>query len=212
MMQSGFIIRIFVARPGDVTAERDRASEVIAEWNGANSFDRQAVIEPVKIETHARSEMGDHPQEIINKHLLDRCDYLVAIFWSKLGTPTNKKKSGTIHEIEEFAQRKGADRVMLFFSDQPVPKSQLNINDLKALDTYKRQLQKESFYVSFKNTDDFAVKFRNQLDMRINRQLDSFPVVDARMRQALIDILHLTPVYGQMVEERTGKPVPKPPE
>src|SRR5258706_15463283 len=112
-MQAALIVRAFLASPNDVQAERDAACEVIAEWNAVNSLDRAAIIEPVRIETHAQLELGDHPQEILNRQLLDRCDFLIAIFWSKIGSPTNKEKSGTIHEIKEFAEKKGAENVKL---------------------------------------------------------------------------------------------------
>jgi hypothetical protein len=32
--------------------------------------------------------LGDHPQTILNSQIIARCQLLVAIFWSKLGTPT----------------------------------------------------------------------------------------------------------------------------
>src|SRR5437879_5152072 len=106
-MQSGTFVRIFVASPGDVGAERDEICKVIHEWNAANSVSRSVLIEPVRVETHCQSVQGAHPQDLINGQLLERCDLLVAVFWSRLGTPTNKDASGTIQEIREFSESKG---------------------------------------------------------------------------------------------------------
>jgi nucleoside 2-deoxyribosyltransferase len=51
--------------------------------------------------------MGDHPQSILNRQLVDRCDLLVAVFRTRLGTPTPHGPSGTAEEIERFiASRK----------------------------------------------------------------------------------------------------------
>ena len=97
-MQPGLIVRGFIASPSDVNPERDAASRVITEWNAANSLARAAIIEPVRVETHAELGLGTHPQEIINKQLLERCDFLIAIFWSRLGTATDTEESGTVHE------------------------------------------------------------------------------------------------------------------
>lgn len=45
---------------------------------------------------HAR-----RPQEIINKQVLRNCDLLIAVFWTRLGTPTGGSTSGTVEEIRE---------------------------------------------------------------------------------------------------------------
>ena len=113
-MQAALIFRAFMASPGDVQEERDQACRVITDWNAVHSLDRDAIIEPVRLETHAQLAQGSHPQEQINKQLLDRCDFLIAVFWSRLGSPTNTEKSGSIHEIKEFAKRKGAECFALF--------------------------------------------------------------------------------------------------
>jgi len=40
--------------------------------------------------------MGDRPQAIINKQLVDDADILVAVFWTKLGTATGAAMSGSV--------------------------------------------------------------------------------------------------------------------
>ena len=62
-------------------------------------------------------EMGDEPQTIINKRILEDADFLVGIFWTRLGTPTASYASGAVEEIEEhLAAGKPA---MLYFSAAP---------------------------------------------------------------------------------------------
>ena len=56
-----------------------------------------------------RNEVGAHPQDIINRQLLGRCDFLIAIFASSIGSATATDASGTLQEIREFAESdKGA--------------------------------------------------------------------------------------------------------
>jgi hypothetical protein len=140
-MQAAIIVRAFIASPSDVGPERDEACQVISEWNAAHSLERKAIIEPIRMETHARLEQGKHPQEILNSQLLGRCDFLIAVFWSKIGSPTNEAKSGTIDEITNFASRKGQDNVLLFFSNKSLQISEINETDIKALKDYKADMR-----------------------------------------------------------------------
>jgi hypothetical protein len=82
------VYRVMVASPGDVSAERRVVADVIHEWNAIHSDDRRMVLMPVRWESHAAPEMGDRPQAVINRQILQDCDLLVAMFWTRLGSPT----------------------------------------------------------------------------------------------------------------------------
>ena len=71
---------------------------------------------PVGWETHATPAMGDRPQAIINKQILAGCDLLVAVFWTRLGSPTGAAASGTVEEIEEHLQRRQTCDALFFDS------------------------------------------------------------------------------------------------
>lgn len=110
---------------------------------------RKAITEPVRLESHAQLAQGSHPQDIIDRQLLDRCDVLVAIFWAKLGTPTEKHESGTVQEINEFIKRHGADRILLFFCERDVPHS-VDTAELERLKAFKKDMQAQGLYRSYK--------------------------------------------------------------
>ena len=167
-MQAGIIIRGFIASPSDVTEERKAALDVVTRWNAVNSLDRDMVIEAVRVETHAESQLGQHPQKIINKTLLERCDFLIAVFWSKLGTPTGDAVSGTAEEIDEFSKAKGGDKVKLFFSERDIPHNH-DKDQFAALQAFKKQMQEKSLYIPFTTIEDFAGKLRDQLDIVMNK-------------------------------------------
>ncbi len=186
-MQQGLIFRGFIASPSDVEEERDAAADEIAHWNGANSLARAAIIEPVRIETHARSALGAHPQEIINKQLLDRCDFLIAIFWSRLGTPTANEDSGTIDEIKEFAKLNGSEHVKLFFSNKDLPADH-DRDQLRRLRDFKREMETQGLYCSFRDVDDFKSKLRDQLDMLVNATLPSRSAIVGTLSQEVATV------------------------
>ncbi len=176
-MQSGVFIRVFIASPGDVSEERDEACRVIQDWNAAHSLDRSILVEPVRVETHSQAVQGAHPQDLINGQLLERCDLLLAIFWSRLGTPTATDASGTVQEIREFAESKGAERVLLFFCDRELP-ADVSLEDVKAVREFKKEMQHKGLYIQFKSQTDFARLFRQQLEMRMNSVVESEEVKD----------------------------------
>jgi hypothetical protein len=171
-MQNGTFIRVFIASPGDVYLERDEACRVIHNWNAAHSMSRSVLIEPVRVETHSHAVQGGHPQDLINCQLLDRCDLLVAILWSRLGTPTNSDLSGTVQEIREFSETKGPERVLIFFCDRALPNSS-DLSQVQAVRDFKESIKGNGLYAPYTEVAEFGSSFRHQLDLALNRILES---------------------------------------
>src|SRR5206468_6654815 len=101
MSYTATVVKVMIASPSDVPQERRLARDVIEEWNAIHAEDRGIVLMPVGWETHSSPEMGDRPQAIINRQLLRNSDLLIAVFWTRLGSPTGAAQSGTVEEIEE---------------------------------------------------------------------------------------------------------------
>lgn len=171
-MQNGIIVRVFIASPGDVHGEREEACRVIQEWNAAHSLSRSVIVEPIRVETHSRAVQGGHPQDLINGQLLERCDLLVAILWSRLGTPTTKDLSGTVQEIHEFSETKGGDKVLLFFCDRSIPNA-ADLEQVQAVRSFKDSVKDDGLNLQYTETQEFARLFRQQLDLTMNTILES---------------------------------------
>ncbi|MFC1918986.1 DUF4062 domain-containing protein [Chloroflexota bacterium] len=159
--------RILIASPSDMEEERKAISEVIRDWNVANSLFLGVYLEPVLFETHATPEMGDRPQAIINRQLVESCDILIGTFWTRLGTTTGKAKSGTVEEIEEF--RKAGKPVLLYFSSAPVVLENVDTKQYKKLMAFKEQCQKEGLIFSYRSIS----KLREQLQRHITSTVNS---------------------------------------
>lgn len=145
------ILNVLVASPSDVSAERDAVESAIQEWNG-NHHERMGImLQPVRWETHSYPASGNRPQAILNKQIVESGDILIGIFGNKLGTPTGKAQSGTIEEIEEF--RKVGKYVALYFSTGDVPRT-VDREQLKALEDYQRERQKDTLYGTFQSTEE----------------------------------------------------------
>jgi S-layer protein (TIGR01567 family) len=158
--------KILIASPSDVVEEREAIPEVIKYWNTVNSDYYGVILEPVLWETHATPEMGDSPQAVINKQLVKKCDILVGIFWTRVGTPTEKAESGTVEEIEEFL--KARKPVSLYFSSIPVDPDSIDIEQHKRLSDLKNKYKKKNLIVSYKSIDDFRAKLLMDITQKIN--------------------------------------------
>lgn len=106
-----------------------------------------AILEPVLWETHARPELGDRPQAIINKQLVDNCDILVGAFWTRLGTHTGEAESGTAEEIEKF--RAAGRPVLLYFSSAPVVLDSVDEEQYHRLKEYRSKIKGEGIVFSY---------------------------------------------------------------
>ena len=153
MPQQGIIFRALIASPSDCVQERKIIPEVIRAWNAVHSLDRSAIVEPVLWETHSRPAFGDQPQEILNQQLVKSCDLVIGAFWTRLGTPTGKAKSGTAEEIEQF--RTEGKPVLLYFSSAPAVPESIDPDQYKALVEYKKGLSSAGLYSVYESLADF---------------------------------------------------------
>jgi hypothetical protein len=174
MPQRALIYRVLVASPSDCSAERRIVPDTLRAWNAAHSLDTGAILEPVLWETHARPELGDRPQALINRQLVDHCDLLVGTFWTRLGTSTGKAESGTAEEIEEF--RAKGKPVLLYFSSAPVVPSSLDAAQYSALLDYKKKLQPHGLYFEYETPELFERMLQRHIASTMAKQHSGVPV------------------------------------
>ena len=157
---------VMIASPGDVASERAIIRDVVYEWNAVHSGTRKIVLLPVGWETHSSPEMGAPAQQIINRQVLNKCDLLVGVFWTRLGTPTEKHLSGTVEEIEEhIASDKPA---MLYFSSQPVAMDTVDLDQIQKLKAFKQSCQSRGLYEGYDSYAEFKEKFYRHLQLKVN--------------------------------------------
>lgn len=160
------VFNVMIASPGDVASERTIIRDVIYEWNAVHSQKRNIVLLPVGWETHSSPEMGNPAQTIINHQILDKCDLLIGVFWTRIGTPTTEYASGTVEEIEKHIQNNKP--AMLYFSSQPVVYDTVDHEQYTQLTAFKRSCQNRALYESYDNHAIFRDKFYRQLQLKLN--------------------------------------------
>lgn len=139
--------RVMIGSPSDLGEERQAATDAINEWNAQHADTEGAVLLPVKWETHALPTAGVRPQGEINRQLVDMCDILVGMFWTRLGTNTGVAASGTVEEIDRFvADGKPA---MLYFSNRRPRTSKIDPKQAAKLMKFKAATYKKALVGSF---------------------------------------------------------------
>ncbi|VTU16494.1 hypothetical protein SRS16CHR_01790 [Variovorax sp. SRS16] len=111
--------------------------------------------------------MGERAQAIITKQILRDCDLLVAIFWTRLGSPTGVAASGTVEEIEEHL---GAGRpAMLYFSSAPAHPDSIDPVNYAALKAFKAQCRDRGLIHEYDDLAKFKADFGRHLAQTIIR-------------------------------------------
>lgn len=163
-MKVGCIFNIMVGSPSDVIDIARKAIECINHWNVLNSYDKNMALIPHHWTSSSYPSLRKPAQTHIDDILVEKSDALVAIFGSRLGSPTENYVSGTVEEIEEH--RKAGKPVMVFFSEN-LDFNQ-NIDQLKGLQEYRSQLI--GLYETYNSVDDFEKKFSAKLHLLIQNE------------------------------------------
>ncbi|MBM7795794.1 DUF4062 domain-containing protein [Pseudoglutamicibacter cumminsii] len=121
--------------------------------------------------------LGGHPQEIINAQGVDGADIVVALFGSRLGSPTPDAVSGTVEEIERAVD--SGKPVHLYFSRAPLPHD-VDTVQLEGLRDFKNEIRERGLLGEF---DDIR-QLENQIWSAIDHDL-------AKIDPSITGVLHV---------------------
>jgi hypothetical protein len=174
--------RVLIASPSDLSQEREAATDAINEWNAQHAAVEGIVLLPVKWETHAVPEIGQRPQEAINQQLVQDCDILVGMFWTKLGTATGAAESGTVEEINQFVA--GGKMAMLYFSSRPVDPNKIDLKQHRKLRAFKAGTYGMALTGTFANLDELRQVLLRDLTRKARQLRAGRSKRDGKLEQA----------------------------
>lgn len=166
MAYQATVIPTMIASPSDVLAERDIIRDAIHNWNYIHSTANSLIVMPVGWDTHSTPELSGRPQGIINKRLLDNCDLVVAVFWTRIGSPTGEEESGTVEEIMRHHQ--AGKPVMVYFCKRPASLDTVDPDQYQKLKRFIEKCKGLGLIHEFENLPDLKDKFSNHLQIIIN--------------------------------------------
>ena|GEM_PF-1118097 len=160
------LIRLTLCGPTDVAKEIALAAEAINEWNCQHGEQRGFWVKHQHWSTDSYPDAQETGQGAINKQLIDSTDILVAIFWSRIGTPTASAESGTVEEIHRAIA--AGKKAMVYFSDlEPLPAG-ASIEQVKRLSAFREQLRTHRSCWTFQSRSRFRDDFANHLALVLN--------------------------------------------
>ena len=155
-----------IASPSDVESERLIIREVIYDWNVVHSVKERIVLLPVDWESHSSPEMGERPQAIVNKQTVDKCDLLVAVFGTRIGTETGEYPSGTVEEVEKHVA--SGKPVMLYFSTQLGHSDDFDGEQYAKLEKLKKDYKNRGLCGTYEKHSELSEKFYHHLALTVN--------------------------------------------
>ncbi|MCP3426368.1 DUF4062 domain-containing protein [Rothia sp. AR01] len=142
------VLRVMIASPSDIPDARDAVEQAIYEWNGTYAKNKQVVLMPWRWETSSVPVMGEHPQSLINAQGVDESDIVIALFGSRLGSPTPAAASGTVEEIQRAVD---SDKpVHVYFSMAPLPRG-VDPKQLEGLNQFRADIGQRGLLGEFDN-------------------------------------------------------------
>lgn len=108
---------------------------------------------------------------------MDRADILIALFGSRLGSPTPSAVSGTVEEIERAVE--AAKPVHLYFSTAPLPHD-VDTRQLDGLREFRQAIQARGLYGEYHNVTELGVEVWKAVEhdlarLDLNAPLSSSP-------------------------------------
>jgi hypothetical protein len=149
--------RCLLISPGDVQEERNALGDSVTRWNAQIGDALGARVELIRWEIHSAPDMSAPPQKVLNSQIVEDCDFAIAVFWYRLGTPTENYPSGSIEEIEKI--RESGKRVLIYFSSQAIPQDALDMDQYKRLQEIKTKYQQEGLLGTYSDTENLNQQF-----------------------------------------------------
>jgi hypothetical protein len=171
-------IKIFVAYPDDVAAERAVLDGVVKELNVTWSHTKGIRLEVVDWKTHSWPNFGSDPQAVINEELGEDYDIFIGIMWTRFGEPTPRAGSGTAEEfnraLQRFRENPNQLRIMFYFKVASPPSlNELDLGQLGLIRELKDKVGQEGgLYSEFKDSSDFASSLR----LHLTRQVEGWGI------------------------------------
>jgi hypothetical protein len=161
------VYNVMIASPGDVITDWSAIQEAIFEWNAYEGEQNHRLFVPLSWVTHSAPEIGGSAQGVINRQLVPKSDLLVALFWTRLGTPTEAERSGTAEEIMLHVQNKKP--VLIYFRDPTVSLREVDLKQWEALEAFRAEMQKLGLTATYKDASELKKLFARHLTIKVRQ-------------------------------------------
>lgn len=170
--------RCLLISPSDVLKEREAIVQVVRGWNGRIGSHLGIRLELVDWESHSTPVLQDTAQEVLNQQIVADADLGIAVFWTRLGSPTKEYPSGSLEEIERL--RISGKRVLVYFCDRPIPQERLRDDQYVRLEAERKTLEGQGLIDRYESVDQLAAK----VSLHISSTISMLTSVDTELSVA----------------------------
>lgn len=162
MAYSAMVRRFMISAPSDVPqADIDCVVRTIYRWNVTYGPNYAAAVLPVGWTINASPVHGKRPQESLNRRLVDDADFVLALFWHRLGSDTGVAPSGTVEEVQ--VAHEAGKSVAVLRCERDIPSTDIDSSQLAALEEYFREIQASSLYLTYVDEAELAERVHTML-------------------------------------------------
>jgi len=164
---------VFISSPSDVTSERDIVQEAIEQLNQIRGAKEGFRLNPLRWENNVSSQIGAHPQKIINEQIGNEYDIFIGILCTRFGQTTGDYQSGTEEEFfrayDRFKSNKKNPEILFYFKDPRMSELPIDANQLLKVSNFKEKIGSLGIYEEFKSPDSLKQKILSALVKVLDR-------------------------------------------
>jgi hypothetical protein len=164
-------VRVVVASPSDVEAERGVIPEILKDINTWTVPLLEFRLEPWMWETevypgfHLRGPQG----QIDESQRIEESQIVLGMFWKRFGTPTSDANSGTEHELRKAIaawEAKGRPHIMIYFKEKEYyPRSKEDLEQQGLVFDFRDYCKPRGIVWPYKGELEFERSVRRHLSL-----------------------------------------------
>lgn len=160
-MERPYSIALLISSPRDVLAQRDLIEKCCVNWNRGHGREQKRIVQTLRWERDMPTTSNAVPQEVTDEVLVKNSDLLVAIFWTRFGTPTGTFESGTLGEISRFIDSNRP--AIIYFYTKKVELGKIVPEQLTKINNFKKKYKNQGIYRDIKNDKELEEHFMKDL-------------------------------------------------
>lgn len=169
MPKSKIEYSLLLSCPGDVVDLKDAINDAVNSFNSSIGETNHITVVLKHWSTDSYPQSGDTPQNILNKQFINDCDFCVALFGTRFGTPTDNSDSGTEDEIKNMLSSK--KQVFLYLIDRDVKPSDINLEQYAKVKHFMEKYKDKVLFGIAKTKEDLRTKFQNALSLYFRNEI-----------------------------------------
>jgi CheY-like chemotaxis protein len=160
---------VLISCPGDVSTFVGILENAMSKFNNFFGRENDIILRPISWENNAFPQFGGHPQKTLDKQIVDKADFAVAVFWTRFGTETEDYGSGTEEEIERMLAN--GKQVFLYFLDKPIQPSKMDQSQYVNILAFKERHKNAGLFFTYPSENDLESAFREHLELYIGSMI-----------------------------------------